>query len=254
MRKQFIIANWKMNPESLAKAENILHSLRKGLANSGKRREIIICSPFVYLLRLKDALKGSKIFLGAQDVFWEEKGAYTGEISAVMLKNIGVKYVIVGHSERRNYFKETDEIINRKIKSLLKSSLNPILCVGETKQEKESGKKEDSLKRQIKKAFEGIPKSKFNPSNLFIAYEPVWAIGKEKPCRAEKAREIAFLLRKIISNIYGQEVADQINILYGGSVNAKNYHDFLSYSDINGLLVGRASFKIKEFVKMAKID
>lgn len=203
--KPLIVANWKCNPKTEKGA--------KLLFNSVKKTGAVICPPFVYLPLLKAK--------GAQDVFWEEKGAYTGEVSVAMLRDLGCKYVIVGHSERRKYFNETDKIINKKLKAVLKAGLTPILCISKTKE---------------------IP-SGFNKG--IIAYEPLWAIGTGKACSIKQAEKMRLSIRKIIG--------DKIRVLYGGSVNSKNAAGYIKQAGFDGLLVGGASLDAKEFVKIAKL-
>ena len=222
--KSLIVANWKMNPQTLAEAKRLFDSVKNGIKGI-KNTEIVICPPFIYLSNIQN-LK-SNIQLGAQDVFWEEKGAFTGEVSAKMLKDLGVSYVIIGHSERRKYQKEKDEIVNKKIKTALENGLKPILCI-----EKIS---------QIKKAVQGISKEKIK--KIILAYEPIWAIGTGKPCSIEKAEKMNFLFRKILNkNVF----------LYGGSVNSQNARDFIKKAEFQGLLIGGASLNAQEFVKIVK--
>lgn len=245
--KTFIVANWKMNPSSQSEAKELFNLVKKGVKNI-KKTEVVICPPFVFLSNIQNLTFNIK--LGAQNVFLEKKGAYTGEISPPMLKDVGCKYVIVGHSERRKYFKETDEMINKKIKVVLEEKLNPILCIGETKEEREQGKTESILKNQIVSGIEKISSSKF--SKIVIAYEPIWAIGTGEPCDVEEAQKIGLLIRKIISRIYNRPLSKKLLILYGGSVNSKNAAGYIKEANLQGLLVGGASLKAKEFVKIVK--
>ena len=213
--KILIVANWKMNPQTL-KGAKLLFDGVKNIKNT----KIVICPPFVYLSALRAA--------GAQDVFWENSGAYTGEISSLMLKNMGVKYVIVGHSERRKYFKETDEMINKKVKAVLEQNLKPILCIENIS--------------QIKKDLKGISKKQL--ANLILAYEPVFAIGTGRPCSIEKAKKINSSIKKILGR--------KIPILYGGSVNSQNAKEYIKVAGFQGLLIGGASLKPKEFIDIIK--
>ena len=224
--KPLIIANWKMNPQSLAKARYLLSAIKKEIRDI-KSAEIVICPPFVYLSNLEIS-KYQNIALGSQNCFWEQKGAFTGEISAAMLKNLGCQYVIVGHSERRRLFHETNETINKKIKAALKAKLKPILCVGEIS--------------QINRCIKGI--SKKDIKKIIFAYEPIFAIGTGKPCDIKKAKKINFLVRKILNK--------DIKILYGGSVNSKNAGQYIKEAGFDGLLVGGASLKPIEFIKIVK--
>jgi len=238
--KPLIIANWKMNPQELKEAKRLFNFVKRGIKKI-KNVEIVICPPFVYLPNLlipKTYNQNPK--LGAQDVFWEEKGAFTGEISAKMLKNLGCEYVIVGHSERRK-LGETDEMINKKLKAALKAKLKPILCIGETERERKEGKTFKVLKAQLKATLKNISNAKLQTSNLVLAYEPVWAIGTGNPCRPEDATKVLFFLRKFT----------KVPILYGGSVNSKNAKDYIKVG-FDGLLVGGASLDSKEFIEIIK--
>ena len=224
--KLLMVANWKCNPTTLAEAKRLLNSVKKG-AKDIKNVEVVICPPFVYLTTSnKQQVTGIK--LGAQDCFWEQKGAFTGEVSPKMLRNLGLKYVIIGHSERRKNFKETDEIINKKIKAALKNNLQPILCI-----EKIS---------QIKKALKGISKEKIK--KIIVAYEPVWAIGTGRACGIPRARRVNLSIRKILGK--------KISVLYGGSVSSQNAADFIKGAKFQGLLIGGASLDAKEFIKILK--
>ncbi|MBZ9577769.1 triose-phosphate isomerase [Patescibacteria group bacterium] len=246
--KTLIVANWKTNPQTLRGAKKLFNSVKRGARNI-KRTEIVICPPFVFLSNIQYLT--SNIKLGAQDVFWEKEGAYTGEVSSSMLKDIGCQYVIIGHSERRRYFKETDEIINKKLKAALAAKLRPILCIGETQREREQGKTESILRNQIVSDLKGISKARF--SRVIVAYEPIWAIGTGRPCDVEEAQKMGLLIRKIISKIYNQAVSKNVRILYGGSVNSKNAAGYIKEAGLQGLLVGGASLKAKEFIKIVKI-
>jgi triosephosphate isomerase len=249
MMQKLIVANWKMNPQSLKEAKKLFNSVKNWIkrhSNVLKNIGIIICPPFVYLPGFALSTSNfrhrtSNISLGAQDLFWEEKGAFTGEISPKMLKNLGVEYVIVGHSERRKILGETGEMINKKLKAAIKTKLKPILCIGETEKERTSGKTFQVLKNQLKKALNGTSNVKLQTSNLIIAYEPVWAIGTGNPCKPEDAKEVLLFLRKIL----------KFPILYGGSVNSKNAKDYIKIG-FDGLLVGGASLDPKEFIEIIK--
>ena len=242
--KPLIVANWKMNPPNQKEAKR-LFSLVKNRLRKVKRTEAIICPPFLYLSMLDGSSPGS------QNCFWEKKGAYTGEVSPAMLRNLGCKYVIVGHSERRKYLAETDEMINKKIKAALKEKLNPILCVGETRTERDRGKTETVLKRQIISDLKNISGEKIS-KGFTIAYEPVWAIGTGNPCDIEEAQKMGLLIRKIISGLYSSTISKKIRILYGGSVNSKNAAAYIKEAGFQGLLVGGASLDAKEFIQIVK--
>jgi len=259
--KTLVVANWKMNPQTLGEAKQLFNSVKKGTRNI-KRAEVVICPPFVYLKELKEPssfykrnsvpLSSVPLRLGAQNCFWEKEGAYTGEISPSMLKDAGCQYVIVGHSERRRYFEETDEIINKKLKVIIETKMSPILCIGETQKQRDRGETDKILKRQIEKALEDISKLKTQNSKLSIAYEPIWAIGTGNPCDIEETQKIGLLIRKIVSKIYNQTISKNIRLLYGGSVNSKNAAGYIKEAGFQGLLVGGASLKAKEFIEIVK--
>ena len=243
--KSLIVANWKMNPISQKAASQLFDYLKRGLKNV-RKTEVVICPPFVYL----SGNRLTSFKLGAQDCFWQDEGAFTGEISPQMLKNLGVRYVILGHSERRQVMRETDEMVNKKIKEVLRLKLLPIVCVGESVRERKKGETFLVLKREIKESFRNVPKSQM--SKVVIAYEPIWAIGTGNPCLADDALTAILFIRKVISQIFGMALAKKIRILYGGSANSQNAGDYLGQEGINGLLVGGASLKPKEFLKIAR--
>ena len=234
--KNLIVANWKMNPSTKKEASEIFEEIKNGA--EGLSSEVVICPPFVYLPAL-EIVRSDLAKLGAQNVFYEEKGAFTGEISAKMLKDLGVGYVIIGHSERRKYFAETDEIINKKIKKSLESGLKIIFCIGESAEEREAGKKNEVLERQLKIGLDGIGISE----NLNIAYEPVWAIGTGNNCSVEETKESVDFIRTFVSDS---------RILYGGSVKSENSGAYIKEAGSNGLLVGGASLNAEEFIKIIK--
>lgn len=212
--------------------------------------EIILCVPYTDLFYSLLTAQNTNIKIGAQNMHWEEAGAYTGEIAPNMLKCINVEYVIIGHSERRQYFAETDETVNKKIKSALKHELNPILCVGETMKQRELGLEEEVIKQQIIGALEGITKEQ--AEKIVIAYEPIWAIGTGKVATKNDANNMIKLIRKEIESLYDKEVANNVSILYGGSVNKNNAKELFETSDIDGALVGGASLKVDEFNEIIK--
>ncbi len=244
--KPLIVANWKMNPTTLKGAKLLFNSIKRGVKNV-KNVKVVICPPFVYL-----PLLGGGLALGAQNVFWENKGVFTGEISPTMLKDLGCQYVIIGHSERRRYFGEIDEVINKKIKAAISAGLNPILCVGETAEEREKGNTGKALKRQLVSALKNVSSSRLRVSGLVIAYEPIWAIGSGKPCSPDEAMGAGIFLRKCLAGLYGRGVSEKISIIYGGSVSAKNAASYITQACLQGLLVGGASLEPKEFVKIVK--
>jgi len=244
-----------MNPQSLVEAKQLFDSINKGLKGiknacpeRNRRVEVVICPPFVYLQAL---LKNPKtLMIGGQDAFWEEKGAFTGEISPPMLKNLGCQYVILGHSERRKYFLEKDETVNQKIKAVISAELRPILCIGESQEERERGDTQNVLEGQLKKALFDISIQSLRDSKFLIAYEPIWAIGTGKACLSEEAEKAAILIRQIITGLYDQNTAEQVPILYGGSVNSQNAQNYLKEAILQGLLVGGASLETEEFIKI----
>jgi len=226
--KKLIIANWKCNPRTLKEAEGLFNKIRKGIKNI-KKAEVVIASPFIWLSILKGMI------LAAQDCLWLDCGPYTGEISLAMLNDVGVKYVIIGHSERRIHFQETDEMINKKLKAVLKTGLKPILCIGEKKGEKS----EKIISSQLKKDLRGIPKKDLK--KIVIAYEPVWAIGTGDFCPKNKAKKALDFIKNKINT----------RILYGGSVNSKISKSYID-AGFDGLLVGGASLNAEEFIKIVK--
>ncbi|OIP78897.1 MAG: triose-phosphate isomerase [Candidatus Portnoybacteria bacterium CG_4_8_14_3_um_filter_44_10] len=251
MTKISIIANWKCNPALAVEAKNLFKSA-DGVVRNAKNVEVVICSPFVYLSELKNGPKdqGSGVALGAQDCFWEQKGAYTGEVSPVMLKNLGCKYVIVGHSERRKYFNETNESVNKKIKAAFEAGLKPIFCVGEKHDEKEIIK--EVLEKQLFEGLAGVSASKI--SDLIIAYEPVWAISSEEGeyCSPEYAFSANLIIKKFLFKEYDKTVADKARIIYGGSVDGKDAGLYIKEGKLAGVLVGKASLNAMEFGKIIK--
>ncbi len=249
MRKKVIAGNWKMNMlpnEAMAFIEQIAP-----VANESEH-EIVLCVPYTDLFYSLLIAQGTKIKIGAQNMHWEEKGAYTGEVSGQMLKVIGVEYVIIGHSERRQYFAETDETVNKKIKSALKYDLKPIVCVGETLEQREAGQTEKVVTNQIEKAFEGIEGTSLE--KIIIAYEPIWAIGTGKTATKEDANETIKQIRKKVEEMYGQNIANGVIIQYGGSVKSSNSKELFEMSDIDGGLIGGASLNSEEFSKIIKFD
>jgi len=247
MRRTLVAGNWKMNNDVKTSLELVekLKALSKGF---NADVDVLICPPFVSLYSVKQSLNGSSIKLGAQNMHFEDYGAYTGEISPLMLKNMGVDYVIVGHSERRQYFNETDVTVNKKLIAALKYNINPILCVGETLEQRENKIEKETVKNQINKAFTHINKQ--NAEKIIIAYEPIWAIGTGRTATSEQANEMAAFIRASISDIYDSELSEKIIIQYGGSVNANNANEILSQSDIDGALVGGASLTADKFLEI----
>ena len=238
MRRKVIAGNWKMNmlPNEAIEYIQAFEPLVKDA-----KAEVILCVPYTDLFYCLMNAQNTNIKIGAQNVHFEEKGAYTGEVSAKMLKSIGVEYVIIGHSERRQYFAETDETVNKKIKAALENELKPIVCVGETLEQRESGKTEEIITTQTKLALEGLTKEQVK--GIIIAYEPIWAIGTGKTATSDQAEEICAAIRECIKEVYDEATAEAIRIQYGGSMNAGNAAELLAKPDIDGGLVGGASLK-----------
>ena len=245
MRTPLIAGNWKMNT-TVEDAVNLIKTMQPGLQKI-QGVEKVLCPPFVSLVAARAILKGSSVKLGAQNVFYEEKGAYTGEVSPLMLADL-CEYVIIGHSERRQYFGETDEIINKKIKTAVKVGLKPILCIGETPEENEAGQTREVLGKQYIACSDRL----FLLSGMVIAYEPLWAIGTGKSATGDEATRTIGFIRQFISRLHGSGIGNTARILYGGSVTAANISEFMRKSDIDGALVGGASLKADEFVSIVK--
>lgn len=247
MRKPIIAGNWKMN-NTKAQAEELITALKPLVADA--EAEVVICVPYTCIEKAAELTKGSNIRVGAENVAWADKGAFTGEISAEMLKEVGAEYVVIGHSERRQYFGETDKTVNMRTVQALKNGLLPIVCVGETLEEREGNKTEAVCKRQVEGAFEGI--SAADMANVVIAYEPVWAIGTGKTATAEQANDTIKYIRGVVASLYGGAVAEGVRIQYGGSMNPKNASELMAMSDIDGGLIGGASLKAEDFSKVVK--
>ena len=249
MRRKVIAGNWKMNmlPNETIKFIEEFEPLVKDTKN-----EVILCVPYTDLFYALNFAQDTNIKIGAQNMHFEESGAYTGEVSAKMLKSIGVEYVIIGHSERRQYFNETDETVNKKIKAAFANELKPIVCVGETLEERESGKTVDIITTQTKLALEGLTDEQVK--GTIIAYEPIWAIGTGKTATSEDANNSIKEIRKKIEEIYGKDVSECVIIQYGGSVKSVNAKELFTTSDIDGGLVGGASLKPEEFAKIVNYN
>jgi triosephosphate isomerase len=243
MRKKFIAGNWKMNT-TLEEANALAKSLVESMG-SVTDVDIAVCPPFTNLLSVAEIIKGSSIKLGAQDVHWEAKGAFTGKVSCAMLKSVGVTYVIIGHSEQRQYFGETDETVNKKTKAVLASGLLPIVCVGETLTERKGGKMDQVIDTQVRGAFAGISAEELE--KITIAYEPVWAIGTGETATPQQANEAHIFIRKLLSKLYNEETAGKVRIQYGGSMKPDNAKALLSESDVDGGLIGGAALKATDF-------
>ena len=247
MRRKVIAGNWKMNmlPNE---AINFIETL--ALEVKDTEHEVILCVPYTDLFYALLTAQGTNIKIGAQNMHYEEKGAYTGEISGKMLKSIGVEYVIIGHSERRQYFNETDETVNKKVKAAFNNQLKPIVCVGETLEQREAGETFKIITKQTELALEGLTNEQLE--NTIIAYEPIWAIGTGKTATKEDANNAIKEIRNKIAEIYGQNVANGVIIQYGGSVKSTNAKELFEMSDIDGGLVGGASLNAEEFSKIIK--
>ncbi len=249
MRRKVIAGNWKMNmlPNEAISFIEEFAPLVKDTEN-----EVILCVPYTDLFYALLNVQGTNIKIGAQNMHFEEKGAYTGEVSPQMLKSINVEYVIIGHSERRQYYNETDETVNKKIKAAFEVGLKPIVCVGETLEEREAGKTAEIITNQTKLALEGLTNEQVE--NTIIAYEPIWAIGTGKTATSDDANNSIKEIRNKIAEIYGQNTASRVIIQYGGSVKSSNAKELFTTSDIDGGLVGGASLKAEEFSKIVNFD
>lgn len=242
MRKKIIAGNWKMN-KTPSEAVALVNEIKGKVANA--ECDVVVCPTAVCLPGVIEAAKGSCVKVGAQNVHFKESGAYTGELAGNMLKEIGTEYVIIGHSERRQYFGETDETVNARTIAAIAAGLTPIVCVGESLTEREQGVTDDTVRRQTKIAFLGIDAK--DAANTVIAYEPVWAIGTGKTATADQADEVCGIIRETIKGLYGSDVAEKIRIQYGGSMNAGNADELLSKPNIDGGLIGGASLKAEDF-------
>ena len=243
MRKTIIAGNWKMNKN---------HKEAVGLARDIVDRvadvtdiDVVLCPPFTSLSAVHDVISDTPVSLGAQNLHWEKEGAFTGEISANMLLTLGCKYIILGHSERRLYFHETDDIVARKVRSAIKSGLTPIVCVGETRNEREEGITERIVEAQVREAFDGLSAEEFG--GTVIAYEPVWAIGTGLTATADQAQQVHAFIRKLLRDMFGDDLADRTRIQYGGSMKPSNAHELLNETDIDGGLIGGASLDAESF-------
>ena len=247
-RKLFVAGNWKMNTSAAYAVE-----LAKGLAaeiGAVDAVDLAVCPPSVYLSAVADALKGSNIAVGAQNMYCQDNGAFTGEISSAMVKDVGCKYVILGHSERRHVMGESDELINSKVLKALSDNLLPIFCIGELLEQREAGETDEVVHRQVTIGLEGV--SRTDAQRITLAYEPVWAIGTGVTATPDQAQEVHAMLRELIGNIYDAELAESMRIQYGGSVKASNAAQLLGRPDVDGALVGGASLKVEDFVGIVK--
>jgi triosephosphate isomerase len=247
-RLPFIAGNWKMN-KTVGEALDLVRELRATISGV-KGVEVAIAPPFTALHAIHKELEGSSIRLAAQNLYWEEKGAFTGEVSPLMLKEVGCHYVILGHSERRQLFGETDETVNRRIKAALIRELKVIFCIGETLKEREEGKAFSVIERQVQGGLKGLGNKEMR--NMVIAYEPVWAIGTGKTATPEQAEEIHRIIREKLGNLYSQGISEEIRIQYGGSVTPENIQGLMNQPNIDGALVGGASLKAESFSKIVR--
>ena len=246
-RKTFIAGNWKMN-KTAAETKALAEALKESLAKFGDTVTMAVCPTFTSLAAAVEVLKGSNVKVGAQNIHWADNGAFTGEISGAMLKEIGVEYVIIGHSERIQYFGETDETVNKRIKAALKYELKPIVCIGETLAEREGGKTNDVLAVQLKGGLADLTAA--DMANITIAYEPVWAIGTGKTATPEMAQETHAFIRKTLTDMFGAEVAENTVVQYGGSMKAENAAALTAQKDIDGGLIGGAALKADTFTAL----
>ena len=242
MRTPIIAGNWKMN-KGVKEAEELIEAIKK--LDLNKKVETVVCPPFVDLQYVAYLLEDTSIQVGAQNMHYEESGAFTGEISPTMLRDMGVSYVILGHSERRDYFYESDELINKKLHSALEHDLNPILCCGESLDEREAGQEEQKVGTQIVKALEGVKEADFD--RIVIAYEPIWAIGTGKTASSDDAEKMCGFIRNLVREVHGEIAAEAVRIQYGGSVKPANIKEIMSKENIDGALVGGASLEAESF-------
>ncbi|NBI27702.1 triose-phosphate isomerase [Chengkuizengella marina] len=247
MREPIIAGNWKMF-KTVSEAQAFINEVKGRAEIDGV--ESVICAPFTNLPALVEAVKGTKIKVGAQNLHWEESGAFTGEISGAMLEDLGVNYVIIGHSERRAYFAETDETVNKKVHASFKYNLTPIVCVGEKLEEREAGQTKEVCKLQVNEAFRGL--SKEQAAQVVVAYEPIWAIGTGKSSTAEDANEVITYIREQLIALFDVETANHVRIQYGGSVKPNNVREYMNQLSIDGALVGGASLDPNSFTQLVE--
>lgn len=246
MRKRIVAGNWKMN-KTPSEAVELVNMLKTMVDTDVV--DVVFCVPFIDLVPVIEALKGTKIKVGAENLHFEDKGAFTGEISAPMLKEVGVDYVIIGHSERRQYFGETDETVNKKVLKALSAGLTPIVCVGESLEEREDDITIEKIRIQIKKGLKGL--SAEQAEKIVVAYEPIWAIGTGKVATSEQAQDVCAAIRQVLADVFGADTADKVRIQYGGSVTGASAPELFAMNDIDGGLVGGASLK-EDFANIVK--
>ncbi|MCC6741760.1 MAG: triose-phosphate isomerase [Planctomycetia bacterium] len=248
MPRPLIAGNWKLNMLRSGATE-LATALRKGLEGESKA-DVVVCPPFIAIPAVVEALRGSAIGVGGQDLYWQDSGAFTGEVSAPMLADAGCRWVIVGHSERRQYFGETDETVAKKLRAAQKAGLTPIVCVGERLEEREKGVTKDVVGRQVDGALGGLSKDELK--KLAVAYEPVWAIGTGKVATPEQAQEVHAFIRWRLAGLSDEATAREVRLLYGGSVTPENVRGLMEKPDVNGALVGGASLKAESFLKIVR--
>ncbi|MCF7871082.1 MAG: triose-phosphate isomerase [Candidatus Omnitrophica bacterium] len=248
MRKPFIAGNWKMN-KTAEEAAGLAGKIKENVGNF-EEVDILICPPYTSLLAAGQAVKDSLIELGAQNMHWENSGAFTGEVSPQMVKESGCKFVIAGHSERRKYFSETNQEVNKKIKAAISAGLLPIVCIGETLEQREQKKEREVVEKQLKEGFDSLPEEDLG--KITVAYEPVWAIGTGKTASGEQAEEMHSFIREWFKNAYSSQTAEKLRLLYGGSVKPGNIKELISKENIDGALVGGASLKADDFTEIVK--
>lgn len=246
-RKAVIAGNWKMN-KTPAEAKELISELKPLVADASC--DVVICVPYIDLFTALEETKGTNIKVGAENCHWAESGAFTGEVSAKMLKSIGVDYTVIGHSERRQYFGETDETVQKRVRAALDNDITVILCVGETLIQREQGITRETVALQIKVALQGVSADEMK--KIIIAYEPVWAIGTGKTATAEQANEVNKAIREVVEQLYSKEIAEATTIQYGGSMNAKNADELVAQPDVDGGLIGGASLKAEDFSIIVK--
>lgn len=249
--KKYLFANWKMNL-GITDSLNLAVKIKKGFNKKWENKlELVLCPSYMALGVVAEAINKTSINLGVQNVFWQDRGSYTGEISSAMIEEVGCEYAIIGHSERREYLRETDEMVNKKIKHCLSRQLAPIVCVGETGPEHRAGKQHQVIIRQIQAAFSGVKVTKTD--QVIVAYEPVWVIGTGQALPAAEVEIVNSLIERLLIDLYGREkVANNFRLIYGGSVNSENIHSFLAKKNIHGALVGNASLKSEEFLNIIR--
>ncbi len=250
--KKLVVGNLKMNLLTVAERDRYLESFQRDFEKKAKNSaEIVLCPPAVHLEKFVETLAQENIFVGAQNIFWEERGSFTGEISSLMVKNIGCKYAIIGHSERRKYFAESNEDINAKIKSALKDNLIPIVCIGESQTERKNGETAEVIMAQLNQSLSDVPISKI--TEIVFAYEPIWAVGSDAIPTSDEILEVKITIRKLLVEKYGASAAEKVRILYGGSVNSKNVDQVCVEPQMDGVLVGRESLIPNEFLKIVSL-